>query len=574
LNHIEHAVLSEERGDLYFTDLSPHGAFHVDGNLVKKIKIVDEAEISFQERKIFISVFKTQDLEKLTQPWMHTPDTNVKSLRGSKHGGLELITPIRPNPKVQIKRWILEGYVTWKDQIYDWKQYSKGSQVYITPKMRTIRDNSAPLYAPIVEAETIIAHSNGNTALCFLSDRYQGQLEDVNGKILTNADLLRTRVKRRGHKNYFELQKGELFSSSIGENVKVFLRFAPAPPRLTSFLSSSQDLSFQQTVIASAMIHLAMVAMLVIFAPKLDGPKVEGIPPRLARLLVEPPKLLIPTPEIEKVPSKPPPEKDKPKPVVLKKPDKIKKVVFNSSKMKRVNKYPMDLRTKEAPIPVTVRSQTAVKQPEVKLQEVGVLGALGALGATDRNPIFSNSPLALKMNPNAGAMNSSNLTTEAMGALKAAGGKLASGGMMGVRSKGVGYGTGSGYGVRGIKGRGGGGRAIAGLVIGTPKLMKLERSEGLSREQVMAVLKHHLGKIQSCYETSLISNPSLAGKVEYEWTIRPTGEVLEVHVKSSEMSGGDSLNACVGKIFKSIRFPVARNGQETIPTVGFPFGKQ
>jgi hypothetical protein len=98
--------------------------------------------------------------------------------------------------------------------------------------------------------------------------------------------------------------------------------------------------------------------------------------------------------------------------------------------------------------------------------------------------------------------------------------------------------------------------------------------QGLTDKQVMAEVNKKLGEIQQCYERSLLDNASLAGRVEFEWTISPVGRVTEAHVKKTEISGGDSLNDCVGKVIRAINFPTAKNGQQTVVSIGFPFGKK
>jgi hypothetical protein len=86
-------------------------------------------------------------------------------------------------------------------------------------------------------------------------------------------------------------------------------------------------------------------------------------------------------------------------------------------------------------------------------------------------------------------------------------------------------------------------------------------------------VKQHLGAVQQCYETALMSDPSLKGRVEYDWVINAAGRVTNVQVKKSEMSGGDALHGCVFRIFRAMKFPKATNGQETAPNIGFPFGQ-
>jgi outer membrane biosynthesis protein TonB len=248
------------------------------------------------------------------------------------------------------------------------------------------------------------------------------------------------------------------------------------------------------------------------------------------------------------------------KPVVVKREKRtpLKVVVKPNRQMKRINKTKPNA------------SARVAKKPVEDIQQVGALAALGAIGTPTRNP--SNVPVALNVNPNAGgapALNSSGL----IGTLTSKGGKLGpSGGLAGVKTKGKGFGTGTGYGVQGIKGSAGT-RGVAGAVIGVPKLMQVRRDEGLTQKQVMAVVRRHAAKVQQCYERALLASPGLQGRVVYGWYISPSGIVKWAKVKNSSVRNADALNACVTKVFASMRFPKAKNNSPTQPTIGFPFGR-
>jgi hypothetical protein len=185
----------------------------------------------------------------------------------------------------------------------------------------------------------------------------------------------------------------------------------------------------------------------------------------------------------------------------------------------------------------------------------------------------SNVVTNININPNAGGLQQKALNTGGIaGALPSSNGKLAAGGGPRVKTKGFGYGTGTGYGMQGMKGTAGT-RGIAGRVVGEPKLAKFSRIEGLSRDQVMSVLKQYMGEIQHCYERNLLANPDLAGRIDFEWDISPSGKVTDVRVKRSTVTNGDGLTECVRHIFTIMPFPRASNGMITTPTIGFPFGR-
>jgi outer membrane biosynthesis protein TonB len=70
-----------------------------------------------------------------------------------------------------------------------------------------------------------------------------------------------------------------------------------------------------------------------------------------------------------------------------------------------------------------------------------------------------------------------------------------------------------------------------------------------------------------------VENANLSGRIEFEWEIQADGKVSEVRVKRSTVSGGDELSECVKKLFRNMKFPTAKNGQSTSPSIGFPFGR-
>ena len=89
----------------------------------------------------------------------------------------------------------------------------------------------------------------------------------------------------------------------------------------------------------------------------------------------------------------------------------------------------------------------------------------------------------------------------------------------------------------------------------------------------MAVIQKMLGEVQHCYERNLLSNPDLAGRMEFEWDIASSGDVTNVRVKRTTVNNGDGLGECVKGIFTGLKFPRASNGQSTTPSIGFPFGR-
>ena len=90
---------------------------------------------------------------------------------------------------------------------------------------------------------------------------------------------------------------------------------------------------------------------------------------------------------------------------------------------------------------------------------------------------------------------------------------------------------------------------------------------GMSREAVKKVIDQHLDEITYCYETALIANPSIMGRVVFEWKILASGRVGRVSVKSSSLNSSD-IHACIRSAVKTWQFPKPK-GSEVI--VSYPF---
>ncbi|MBT8373119.1 MAG: AgmX/PglI C-terminal domain-containing protein, partial [Deltaproteobacteria bacterium] len=90
---------------------------------------------------------------------------------------------------------------------------------------------------------------------------------------------------------------------------------------------------------------------------------------------------------------------------------------------------------------------------------------------------------------------------------------------------------------------------------------------GMSREAVKRVIEQHLDEITYCYETALISNASIKGKITFEWKILMSGAVGEIRIKSSTIKS-DEIYGCIKSAIKSWRFPKPV-GNEVV--VSYPF---
>lgn len=203
-----------------------------------------------------------------------------------------------------------------------------------------------------------------------------------------------------------------------------------------------------------------------------------------------------------------------------------------------------------------------------KVAQVGVLGILG-------NARAGGSGLGKLLDANA----PSELDQAVTGL---AGARLAVGrGAGGLGNTGTGLG-GGGTGFGRIQGSGnldlgpGRGTGKKGVGLGTGKERevsvgvdtgKADADGGLTKEQIERVVVSHMAALKYCYEKELQRKPSLAGKIELRWMIRPDGQVERVNTTENTM-GDKDVDACMQRQVKNWRFPKA-----TAPTLvqKFPF---
>jgi hypothetical protein len=90
---------------------------------------------------------------------------------------------------------------------------------------------------------------------------------------------------------------------------------------------------------------------------------------------------------------------------------------------------------------------------------------------------------------------------------------------------------------------------------------------GLTRDQINRVVRAHASAIRYCYEKELQRQPSLSGKIELAWTIRPNGNVDRARVATTTM-GSRAVEGCMERQLRNWQFP--RSDAETI-VQSYPF---
>ncbi len=140
------------------------------------------------------------------------------------------------------------------------------------------------------------------------------------------------------------------------------------------------------------------------------------------------------------------------------------------------------------------------------------------------------------------------------------------GGSGGLGGAGLGRGTGSGGGgAGGGFGSGGHGRAEISIPESGPVV-----DGGLTRQEILAVIRSNLNQIRHCYEQLLQRSPKAAGKVTVDFVVGAAGNVQTVGIDSGGTTISDSvLRGCITGKIKRWKFPRPRGASQV--NVNYPF---
>jgi hypothetical protein len=109
-------------------------------------------------------------------------------------------------------------------------------------------------------------------------------------------------------------------------------------------------------------------------------------------------------------------------------------------------------------------------------------------------------------------------------------------------------------------------KSVKGMV--TAKMSRSVKIEGgMSREMVKQVIDQHLSEITYCYESALVGNPAISGRVIFEWKILMNGRVGEIRIVASSINS-HQIHDCIKGAIKSWQFPKP-SGAEVV--VSYPF---
>ncbi len=541
----QHAVIVEKKSQPQISALSKKIYFH--NKKVKTAPAVNDAPISIGPFKFVFYTLpeKTQNIQneealyeektvimnninlsdQAEEKIVSNDKPNSKSKILDKN--LNLATPHEYVDKISPNESILEGIITWNGEMYDVQHFELNEKVSVGSGPR------AGLQLPLFKKNLDLALYNGETTECFVPKGSEVTVKR-NKSTLTLPDLLKSKVLKAWDDGYLlTMNRSDFVSIEFDKSSSVHFRYVPMPRKLAEKNLTVPDEEIRKTTLYSGLIHCFLLLFTYFSKPKVHVPKIKNVPERYARLLVNPPQ--------KKVEKPPVPIK---KEVVVKKQSKPKKVALKKSKrLKRLNKYPLKIEKKK---PVDVKKLVAALLPNSLPQNVPPLSIN-----------IDKSAKKLKSVKTSGILNTLETTSasvENVGSINTKG--LSSGKSYGIKAS------------RGISGS----RDIEASVTGEDPI-EVGKEEGLTKAQVRTEVKKHINAIARCYERSLLTNPDLAGRVQFEWNIQPNGRVTTARVSKSEMTNGDVLYSCVTSIIRNMQFPEAKNGQSTPANVGFPFGR-
>jgi hypothetical protein len=90
----------------------------------------------------------------------------------------------------------------------------------------------------------------------------------------------------------------------------------------------------------------------------------------------------------------------------------------------------------------------------------------------------------------------------------------------------------------------------------------------LKKRVIRKVIQHHIGEIRSCFVSSLLGWPDLAGRVAVKFIIQPDGNVGPLAVADTTLNNR-AVECCILAAVRSWQFPAPEGGG--IIVVTYPF---
>ena len=94
--------------------------------------------------------------------------------------------------------------------------------------------------------------------------------------------------------------------------------------------------------------------------------------------------------------------------------------------------------------------------------------------------------------------------------------------------------------------------------------------EGLTRDEVGEVIHRHLSEVRYCYESAMIREPDIEGKLMVAFVIGGSGTIKSAEAKSSTLPD-PRLDDCIIRRLVTWPFPKPRGGVDVAVTYPFIF---
>jgi outer membrane biosynthesis protein TonB len=403
---------------------------------------------------------------------------------------------------------------------------------------------------------------------------FRGYIQTPSGETTADLDSYKTsEYLNRKKSSVYQIplpKKGTMVVEADGTRYQISsVQHHPTPQVAT--IKRPSEFSWRHWA-TSAGVHFFLVICLVVYTffqaepPKMEKPHFVKIDPALLQKPEVPkpkpkPKEPPPKPEPVKVaekkvkPPKKKPVKQKTKPVRTAKKRTSKKKVARSGPVSRHPKAGggfgegnIKNRNINQTGLLSVLGSSSIGGPSQAIASVTNLDAVPVPGATERN--FSVGGVK-------GALGNGKISVASGGAIM-----QTKGSKQVLRSAGA---RGSGHVAaleRGTTGK----KKVQGMV--TAKMTRTVKIEGgMSRAMVKQVIDQHLEEITYCYEAALMSNPSILGRIVFEWKILMDGRVGGIRIVASNVNSHEIHN-CIKSAIKSWQFPKPK-GTEVV--VSYPF---
>ncbi len=208
----------------------------------------------------------------------------------------------------------------------------------------------------------------------------------------------------------------------------------------------------------------------------------------------------------------------------------------------------------------TTKTQVKVKK---SIKRVGALAVLGGLNKSKQKGGLNLGAIKTTAGPGlGGTQGSGGVQTTLYGkGLVAApvgvGGKITGAGGYGTKGKGGGK---AGYGKRSLIGSSG----ASSIPLGKEAIIE----GGLDKDLIASVIAKRMGEVRFCYEQGLQSNPSLAGRVAVDFTIKGSGRISTASVANTSLNS-KLVEDCILMRLRSWKFPLPEGGLDV--KVSYPF---